>query len=363
MLDNARDTWERKGYQVLGASLAGKAAKGLEDGAGVKSDTIHKTLFEIEKGNLKLTPKSILVIDEAGMVGTRQMSALLNEAKKAKAQLILVGDEKQLQPIDAGNPFKAIGERMKDADRTELTNVIRQKDDWAREAVRDFAKGEADKGLKAFLDRDLLTVSETRTDAMKEIVRDWKAETIRFQDSLMLAGTRAEVSKLNQLAQTERLSNGELGKKPIEISGNFVHKNDRVLFTKNNRIYQVRNGELGTVTSIDNESRTVVIETDDKRYVKIAIQDYDNLQLGYAVTTHKAQGITVDKAFILAGGVMQDRELSYVQMSRSREQTKIYTERAEVGDTIADLSKRMKTSRMKVIAQDLVLEKQNEIQR
>ena len=364
LLRTAREVWEKQGYEVSGAALAGKAAKGMQDGSGIDSDTIHKTLFELKRGNLQLTPKSILVIDEAGMVGTRMMSELLNEVKKAKAQLILVGDSKQLQPImDTGNPFKAIGDRLNEGDRTELIDVMRQKDDWAREAVKDFAWGETAKGLKAFLDRDLLTVSETRSEAIKELVHDWKNETVNYQESIMLAGTKVEVSKLNRLAQTERLSQGELGKTLIEINGNFVHTNDRVLFKKKDRIMGIENGEVGTVFSIDNKSRTVVIEMDDKRYVKIAVQDYDNLHLGYAVTTHSAQGITVDKAFILAGGVMQDRELSYTQISRSREQTKIYTERAEVGDTIADLSKRMKTSRMKVIAQDLVLDVQEQEQK
>ncbi len=372
LLKTAKEVWEAQGFEVRGAALAAVAAKGLEEGAGIKSDTVASTFFAIDrakgkitdafqppayvaarkKSGLTLNSKTIIVVDEAGMLGTRQMSELIHEVKKAKARLILVGDEKQLQPIDAGNPFKAIGERI---GRSELTDIKRQSDFWAREAVKDFSRGESEKGLKAFAERDLLRVSETRKDAMQELVKDWTAEkSENLQDSLMIAGTRAEVSKLNRLAQSERLADGELGKKSIQVKDDFLFEGERVLFTKNNRILKVRNGELGTVWEVDCDKRTLQVYLDNGNRVTVPLKNYEEIQLGYAVTTHKAQGITINKAYVLTGGSMQDRELSYVQMSRSRAETKIYTERAEVGDTIAELSKQMSKSRQKVIAQDLV---------
>ena len=163
----------------------------------------------------------------------------------------------------------------------------------------------------------------------------------------------SEVSKLNQIVQAKRIANSELGKKSIEVQDSFIYENERVLFTKNNRFLQIKNGDLGTVSEIDRIGRRIKVSLDNGKRVTIPLNRYEDLQLGYAVTTHKAQGITIDRAYILAGGMMQDRELSYVQMSRSREKTKIYIDRAEVGDTIADLSKQMSKSRQKVIAQDV----------
>ena len=351
LLRSAREVWEAAGYEVRGAALAAVAAQGLQEGAGIKSETLHSTLFGIEKGYIQLTGKTILVVDEAGMIGTRQMAELVEAVAKTKAQLVLVGDEKQLQPIEHGNPFKAIGEIV---GRSELTDIRRQNDLWARDAVKDFAFGRAAEGLKAYAEKGLLLIRESRTDAIKKMIGDWtKERTQNLKESLMLAGTKADVRKLNSLAQEERIKRQELKTTfSVSIDKQKIFVNDRVVFTKNKKTIGVRNGEFGTVKEIDVLLKTMKVTLDNGNRVKIWLPSYDSIQLGYAVTTHKAQGVTVDRSYILAGGSMQDRELSYVQMSRSRTQTKIYAERAEVGDTIAELSKTMSNSRQKDIAQE-----------
>ncbi len=353
LLRSAREVWEAEGYEVRGAALAAVAAQGLQEGAGIKSETLHSTLFGIEKGFIQLTGKTILVVDEAGMVGTRQMAELVEAVAKTRAQLVLVGDEKQLQPIEHGNPFKAIGEIV---GRSELTDIKRQSDLWARDAVKDFAFGRAAEGLKAYAEKELLFVGESRTEAIKKMVADWtKERTQNLKESLMLAGTKADVRKINSLAQEERKTNKELKlADSVTVDKQKIFVNDRVVFTKNKKTLGVRNGEFGTVKEIDEMNQTVKVKLDNGNRVKISLEFYDSIQVGYAVTTHKAQGVTVDRSYILVGGSMQDRELSYVQMSRSRTQTKIYAERAEVGDTIAELSKTMSHSRQKEIAQDLL---------
>lgn len=350
LLNSAREVWESQGFEVKGAALAAVAAKGLQEGAKIQSTTLHKTLLEIERGNLKLDSKTVLVIDEAGMVGTRQMARVVDEVSMSGARLILVGDERQLQPIEHGSPFKAIGDRL---GRAELTDIKRQRDEWAREAVKDFAAGRADKALLAFAERGQLIVADDKRQAMNALINDWAATGRKREENLIFAGTKAETWALNRMAQEMRQVKEELGEKSISVNGQVLFENDRVLFTKNKKLYGVNNGDLGTVKRVDEERGNLTVMLDSGQQVRIPVAAYQDIELGYAVTTHKGQGKTVRRAFAMVGGEMDHREFSYVQMSRAREETRIYTEKAEVGSTIAARAKEMSRSRQKAMAQDV----------
>ena len=319
LLKTAREFWEAQGFEPRGAALSAVAAKGLEEGSGIESATIAKTLLQIESGSLKLTPKTVLVLDEAGMIGTNQMARLINEVHQSGAKIVLVGDEKQLQPIEHGAPFKEIGNRI---GKTELTEVIRQKEEWARQSVKDFAFGHAQEGLRAYAERGLLTVAENRKEAINQLISDWdKTRSESGKDSLIITGTKAEAAALNSKAQLKREEAGELGKQSIRVNGENLHIHDRVIFSRNSKKYGVNNGDLGTVRGIEPVTRHLIVRLDSGERVTVPTLTYQHINLGYAITTHKGQGKTVDNTFVLAGGSMQDRELAYVQMSRSRHET------------------------------------------
>jgi Ti-type conjugative transfer relaxase TraA len=351
LLAAAREVWEASGYQVIGASLSGKAAQGLEGGAGIESDTIHRRLLDLDKGTLSITPKTILVIDEAGMVGTRQMERLVSATQEAGGKLVLVGDAKQLQPIEAGGPFKAIAERVGAA---ELTDIRRQRDERDHAAVKEIAGGRAENALRSYAERGLLRVEDDRRGAIEKLISDWRREVGRKpEDGLIITGTRLEAATINKLAQEARKVAGELGQRTVRVDGTLLFEKDRILFTKNSRLYGVKNGNLGTIEKIDERSDTITAKLDTGQRVTVSLSHYQDIRLGYAITTHKGQGVTVEKSFVLAGGEMQDRELSYVQASRARRETRLYTDRNEVGDVVTTLAQQMNKSRQKEIALDL----------
>ena len=353
LLQVAREVWQASGHDVIGTALAAKAAQSLEEGAGISSVHLHSLLRQIEQGKQKLSANAILVLDEAGMVGTRMMEQIVTLCEKAGAKLVLVGDHRQLQAVDAGAPFRVISERV---GVVELREITRQRETWAREAVEDLAQGKAESALIEFQKRGLLTVADNREAAMRELVRDWCRQVTSPRDALIFAGTRYETTILNRLCQEARLHACEHVSDEININGNHFFVGDRVLITQNNSALLVRNGNMGTVIGLDAAKSHLQVDLDSGYRVTIDAAQFPHLALGYAVTTHKGQGQTVESAYILAGGTMTDRELSYVQASRARGKTRLYTDADSAGPELAELVKQMTTSRAKDMAHEHLIE-------
>ena len=354
LLAHANVIWKEKGFDVQGAALAGVAAKGLEDGAKIQSKTVARLLVDVERAEREgepspITAKTVLVVDEAGMVGTRQMARLLEVIEKEKAKLVLIGDEKQLQPIEHGAPFKAIGANV---GRVQLKEIKRQKEEWAREAVHLVVDGESEKALATFAEKGLLEIKETRNEAITTLVSQWQTDRGDLKEKLILSTTRNGAKALNDLIQAQRRSAGEVKGEALSVNGYQFFAGDRIRFLKKNPAMGLENGQTGTVLTINHKAQTlgVVMDSGEKKIVPTAT--YNKIQLGYAMTTHRAQGQTVDRAYILAGGSMQDRELSYTQVSRAREATRIFTSVEEGGRSIEELAAKMNQSRMKALAQE-----------
>jgi Ti-type conjugative transfer relaxase TraA len=353
MLQSAREVWEAQGYQVRGVALAAVAAQGLENEAKIPSQTIAKLFYSIDNpqkdARPQLNARTVLVVDEAGMVGTLQMARLVNEAEKAGAKLALVGDERQLQPIEHGAPFKTFGNLL---GKVELREIRRQREEWQREAVHDFAGGRAVEGLTKYLERGLLTITEKRAEAVRQLVDAWSKDPADYQDKIMMGSTRATVSELNRLGQQSRIERGELRAESVKANGYDFHVGDRILFRKNDRRLGVLNGEKASVKEIDAKSETLIARMDGGELRVIPLRRYEQVQLGYAFTTHAEQGDTREKSFVLVGGSMQDRELSYVQMSRHRAEAQIFTSIEEAGNSLETLAEVMNRSRQKELAQE-----------
>src|SRR5438309_6194055 len=173
MLGVTREAWEAAGYEVRGVALSGIAAENLQSGSGISSRTIASMEHGWGQGRGGLTSRDVLVIDEAGMVGTRQFERVLSHAAESGAKVVLVGDIKQLQAIEAGAAFRSIHERHAGA---ELGEVRRQREDWQRDATRDLATGRTGAAIHAYEAHGMVHEATTREHARDDLVDRWDRE-------------------------------------------------------------------------------------------------------------------------------------------------------------------------------------------
>ncbi|TKV70489.1 Ti-type conjugative transfer relaxase TraA [Rhizobium sp. AU243] len=347
MLAAARAAWEAQGYQVHGAALAGKAAEGLEESSGIQSRTLASWSYSWNHGRGMIGSSDVFVIDEAGMVGSRQLARFIAEAEERGAKIVLVGDHEQLQAIGAGAPFRAIAEQI---GHVELSDIRRQRHDWQRKASVAFATHKTSEGLAAYRDHGDIHFAESRDAAMAQIVHDYVADSETRADGtrVAMAHRRADVRALNaairselqnrqRLERSHELSAG--GDREVDKDGGervFQTSNgkrafaagDRIIFLENNRDLAVKNGMLGTVEHVEPDKIIARLDGRGGDSVSIPTDSYQAIDHGYATTIHKNQGATVDRAFVLASRTM-DRHLAYVAMTRHRDSVQLYADSQE----------------------------------
>ncbi len=433
MLEAANLAWKHSGYDVLGTALSGKAAAGLEAATGIRSVTMTQLLLslqpevtqaelrkafperdacssqgayfegfrskawtknplkealrEIEKNDerrtaipsYKLTNKSIVVLDEAGMAPTKLMLRLLQECEKVGAKLILIGDSLQLPPIEAGGPFVSLCGRL---GCQYLTTVVRQRQEWMREATYALIQNEPRLALDLYAANDSLRIEKSQRAAVSHLIADYgKLAAKDFGTSLALTSTRAEASRINAGVQQRRLAANQLqGESVLLKNGERVYEHDRILLTRNDYQFGARNGMLGAVVSIQQpqwrgEATRLVVKLDSPTLQKgssqkvdtivIDLEKYSDVQLGYAVTTHKAQGATVKASYVLLGEAMLNKEMAFTQLTRASHSTVIYSAEAQLGNTLANLASRLSISSAKDLASDrkMVIQSQSGIEK
>ena len=331
MLGVAREAWEREGYQVRGAALSGIAAENLEGGSSISSRTIASLEHGWAQGRDQLGPRDVLVVDEAGMIGTRQMERVLSHARDAGAKVVLVGDPEQLQAIEAGAAFRSIAERHGAA---EITEVRRQREEWQRDATRALATGRTGEALDAYAAHDMVHAADTREAARAELVDGWDRQRQAEPDKtrIILTHTNAEVRELNQEARERVRASGGLGPDvgvTVDRGRRDFASGDRIMFLRNERSMGVKNGTLGTLEQVS-EGR-MAVRLDGGSRVAFDLKDYAHVDHGHAATIHKSQGVTVDQAHVLATPGM-DRHSAYVGMSRHRDGAQLHYGRDDFAD-------------------------------
>ena len=360
LLGAARTAWESAGYRVQGMTLSGIAADNLSGSSGIESHTVANRLWQWEHDRERLGKNDIVVVDEAGMLGSRQMAGIMAEAHRARAKVVLVGDPEQLQAIEAGAAFRAIAERV---GFVGMTAIRRQQAAWQQQATRDFARERTSEALYTYEQHDHVHRFNTQEAAMTDMVDQWAAVRRDSPDTsqLLLAYTREEVRDLNERARGHRQSCGELGPDhAVETSRgrrDFAD-GDWVYFLRNERHeLRVKNGTLGTIEAIQGDQLTVRLDASNStpgRSVAFSVKDYPDIDHGYAATVYKAQGVTVDRTHVLASQYF-DRHSTYVAMSRHRDQADLYVSREDF-PSFAQLDKTLSRERSKDMTLDYGLE-------
>ncbi len=346
-----REAYEASGYHMLGATISNQAAQVLQKESGIQSTSISKLLYELQKlgSTIALSNKTVLLVDEAGMVDTPQLAKLVEHVDRAGAKLILLGDEKQLQSIGSGGGFQAARKITQEiGSDAELVQSRRQKVEWQKEAADKFSQGQALEALRLYEQEGRLKTGDGTESTSKELVRDWVKDRIehKAETQLIIASSHGQGAILNKLAQQALKAHGLIAQ--VELAKDLVtekhgkqdlYVGDEIMFRENSKGRKgigVINGDKGVVQGMTPEGK-IRVRLTDGRTVNFDPHEYKNWTLGYASTVHKSQGSTVDRAYYLVSSG-DHREMSYVAASRHRKDLTLYVDKS-VYDASQNLSR------------------------
>lgn len=320
-----RRAWEKEHGRgsVVGLAPSAVAAQVLADDLGIATENtakwwqnhlVHGTDFEAGQ---------LVIIDEASLAGTLSLDRITHLAQRAGAKVLLVGDFAQLQSVDAGGAFGLlVGDRD---DAPELVDVHRFINAWEKTASLALRHGRT-QVIDTYLDHDRIRDGdvEAMTDAAYTA---WRADRERGLVSVLVAETRDDVSALNQRARADLILDGTLtpGREVDLNDGTIAGVGDTIITRRNDRRLRsgktwVRNGDTWTITGIRDDG-SITIRKTGRRFggsiVLPAAYVSDHVDLGYAVTAHRAQGVTVDTSHVLVEPT-STRENFYVAMTRGK---------------------------------------------
>jgi conjugative relaxase-like TrwC/TraI family protein len=340
----AREAWEATGRHVYGAAVARRAARELEDDAGIPSTSVAALLLALDRRPYStLQPRSVLVVDEAGMLPTRELAQLIEKVRDRNVKLVLVGAHRQLAAIGARGAFRGLMARLP---VIELEENRRQVAQWERDALRLVRDGAAPEAVRRYEEAGRIVLGDDAAELCQRLVADWWASR-DISGALMIAERRVHVDDLNGRAHALMRACGALGTEEVTVGHAAFSTGDRVVVRRNDRALGVVNGDRGVVVGVDPVQGRVELELAgrtvalDRAYLERPTRHgRPALMHGYAITAHLAQGLTCGETFILATDQLS-REAGYVALSRGREANRLYAlrpaaaERAEYAPATA----------------------------
>ena len=320
-LDAAREAWQKAGYRVIGAAVAGIAAQELQSSAGIASSTLARLALDLDAGRVALDHRTIVVVDEAGMAGTRILAPLLDAAHRTGAKVVLVGDPRQLPEIDAGGVLAGLARRL---DSTELVENRRQRSVWERDALAELRDGDLDTAFDAYQRHGRVVTGATALEVRQRLVADWWSYRLSGDSAAMIAFRRNDVDDLNGRARAYLQRSGDLTGPEVTVADRPFQTGDSIVCLRNDRRLGVHNGTRAAITQVDPERHELTIRAGgDTITLPAAYLHAGHVAHGYATTIHKTQGATVDRGLLLGSDELF-RERGYVGMSRGRLSNHLY---------------------------------------
>lgn len=416
LVQAAAREFEASGYRVRGMALANNAARTLGEEAGIKADSVDsylksmETLREIENTlkiggdpaelrrleaakrtleSRRLTKQDVLIIDEAGMLGTEKLGLLMSDARKAGAKIVMLGDDRQLQAIEAGRIFEGL---LKERHSARVFAIRRQSDDthdadpsWMRKASMDFESGNTRDALDAYNRRGKIALVEDdklidHTVRRYFELRDANPDRTRT----ILSFQNKTVSAINEAVRSELVRRGEIHE-GLSFKGAQYGVGDRIVFLENDKkgaFARTVTGGDGTRQGVLNgtQARIIGIEKGEKGSIKIKAEiigeksgkgsdprviEFDSsefkkrqgtgevFQHAYALTVHKSQGQTVDDVLVVADK-FYSQDAAYVAMTRHKHHAEMIGGKADFAE-YNDLVRAMSRAPEKTLVRDFTL--------
>ena len=334
MLQAAAEVLARQGIAVLGAAPSGRAAAEMAS-PNIRTRTVAGWLQQRIAWTAEGQP-FVFVLDEAGMVGTRDMAAVAHAVEENGGKLVLLGDSEQLQPIAAGTPFHVLRDRF---GAVEMAWVMRQEDKQDRLATIALARGKPQEALDHYSQKGVISEHDGIDAAAHAIADDyWAVEG----HTIALAHRNMDVDRINEVVRAAGVKAGLVTAFQQYAAGSGAIRfgaGDRVIANAAIPAHKILKGSFGVIQAAEDGGLEVVF---DGHHDPVSLDDRTaaRLGLGYAVTIHKAQGVTADNALVLASGTM-DKHLGYVALSRHRRHLQLYVDRSSV-DGVNQLAQRLR---------------------
>jgi conjugative relaxase-like TrwC/TraI family protein len=338
MLAAVRDGFVTAGYTVLGTATSGQAARNLGEGAGIDSRTVASLSWRLDYNALALSDRHALILDEGAMTSDVDLARLLAAVERSGAKLIVVGDDRQLGAIGPGGALTALAERHPEQLRA-LGDNLRQTNPAERVALSQLRDGNLEAAVAWYARNGRVHPVPDRRRAVIGMIRAWAGDVDAGRDVLLLAYRRDNIEVLNQAARDLWERSGRLTGRELTAPGGRTYRaGDRVVTLAPGPHGAWVTSQAARVTVVDPEAQTLTATTPDGRPLHMGAEDLgsDRLGYGYAITGHRAQGITVEVAHVLDDG--GGRELAYVTMSRARSASHVYTTASDLAQAAQRLT-------------------------